>query len=235
VETTNRYGFDPGNRKEFHNAFGEVTGFAYVSPTNYRNRAAINTLELVSLILSNRVTELERTLRFGDAVPLAIDRAALLSQREPVPNATLFDSPGTDVRDRIFNYGADLLNGRKEADCLRWADAAAPLFPDADRWTTFTDSAVNNMVSRELQRRKPDAAAAILEKEGHRLSPSTLERLASVIVQADQVAIHNLFATQYNQRNFKAALETITAALTKYPDSKQLITDREALQKALKK
>jgi hypothetical protein len=233
VETTNRYGFDPGNRKEFHNAFGDVTGFAYVSPKNYRDRAEINTLELVSLILSNRVTELEQTRRFGDAVPLAIDRAALLSRRDPVPNATLFASPATDVRNRIFNYGADLLNGRKEADCLRWADTAAPLFPDDDRWTTFTDSAVNNMVSKALQSQKPDEAAAILEKEGHRLSPSMKTRLTSVIAQADQVALHNAFATQYNRRNFEAALQILTAALTKYPDSKQLTTDMEIVQRAL--
>ena len=34
VETTNRFGFDPGNRRDFHDAFGRTTGFAYVPAGN---------------------------------------------------------------------------------------------------------------------------------------------------------------------------------------------------------
>jgi transglutaminase-like putative cysteine protease len=78
VETTNPYGFDPGSRREFHDQFGKLTGFAYVPARNYRDRAAISPIELVSLILSNRIAELESRNRFAEAVPLAIDRVALL-------------------------------------------------------------------------------------------------------------------------------------------------------------
>jgi hypothetical protein len=59
------------------------------------------------------------------------------------------------------------------------------------------------------------------------------ERLTAAIAQADQVALHNAFATLYNKKNFEAALQTLTAALTKYPDSKQLTADMEIVKKAL--
>ncbi|MFZ4617752.1 MAG: hypothetical protein ACOYM2_16345, partial [Rectinemataceae bacterium] len=32
VETTNRYGFDPGTRREFTDSFGKATGYSYVAP-----------------------------------------------------------------------------------------------------------------------------------------------------------------------------------------------------------
>ena len=49
VETTNRNGFDPGRRREFHDEFGRLTGFAYVPPGSYRDRQTISTIELISL------------------------------------------------------------------------------------------------------------------------------------------------------------------------------------------
>ncbi|MDR2370681.1 MAG: hypothetical protein LBD71_04310, partial [Treponema sp.] len=81
VETTNPYGFNPGNRKEFHDGFGRLTGFAYVPAANYRDRSAITPIELVSLVFSNRIADLEKRGRFAEAVPLAISRAALLEGR----------------------------------------------------------------------------------------------------------------------------------------------------------
>jgi tetratricopeptide (TPR) repeat protein len=56
VETTNRYGFDPGTRKEFTDSFGRVTGFAYTPPANYRDRTPIGERGLLSLILYDRVS-----------------------------------------------------------------------------------------------------------------------------------------------------------------------------------
>jgi hypothetical protein len=236
VETTNAYGFDPGNRKDFHDGFGQVTGFAYVSPKNYRDRAAIGTVELVSLILTNRTTELEKARRYSEAVPLAVDRSTLLTFRDPIPNSALFADPKTYLLDRLFNYGASLLNAGHNAACLRWADTAGPKFPDPKRWTDFTDMAVNNMVGKELQslqRERVEAARLILDREGQRLSPGMTKRLTESVDTADQVVLHNLFAAQYNKRDFQAAFQTISAAVTKYPGSRQLASDLSRVQKAL--
>jgi len=148
VETTNPYGFDPGNRREFHDEFGRLTGFAYVPARNYRDRQTIDPIELISLILSNRISELEMRNRFSEAIPLAVDRAALLSgiAGDTGASGPLFGNPGNDLMDRLLNYGASLLNSGREEDCLRWAAFASARYPNEDRWQEQIMAAVNNRI-----------------------------------------------------------------------------------------
>jgi hypothetical protein len=168
VETTNPYGFDPGNRKEFQDQFGRVTGFAYVPSGNYRDRAVIGAVELISLIFSNRIAELERRGRFAEAVPLAISRGGLLlggGEKRPAPGGgtlsggaaevgetpPFFEDPRRDVLNRIFNFGASLLQGGKEDEALRWAALAAPRYPDGERWQEYILAAANNRMIRQIR------------------------------------------------------------------------------------
>ena len=103
IETTNEYGFNPGSKKEFHDSFGN-TGFVYSEPGNYKDRIAISSFELVSLILTNRISELDT--RVFESLPLAANRAALLSQRTNPVNSPLFTDPQADFFDRIM-YSAN--------------------------------------------------------------------------------------------------------------------------------
>jgi hypothetical protein len=138
VETTNPYGFDPGNRREFHDGFGKLTGFAYVPARNYRDRTTIGALELVSLILSNRIAELEGRSRYAEAVPLAVNRASLLKGRRDGVSSSLFADPEKDLIDRLLNYGASLIKAGKEEDALRWAALGSAAYPDPERWQEFS-------------------------------------------------------------------------------------------------
>ncbi|MDR3193218.1 MAG: hypothetical protein LBT87_09155 [Treponema sp.] len=149
VETTNPYGFDPGSRREFHDQFGKLTGFAYVPARNYRDRSDIGPLELVSLILSNRIVEAEDRGRFGEAVVFAVNRAALLADLKERGEA-FFSSPQKDLRDRLFNYGAFLLRGNREEEALRWAARAGDRYPD-ERWQGYIFAALNNRIVKLSQ------------------------------------------------------------------------------------
>ena len=167
VETTNPYGFDPGNRKDFFDSVGNITGFSYVPAQNYRDRQTISQIELVSLILNNRIADHERQNRYGDAVPVAVDMAALLTgntlavkDERPGP---LFKNPVSSMMDRIFNYGAMLLRAGREEDCLRWAAAASQLYPDAARWQEFTLVAINNNITKLLRASKITDARNFLD------------------------------------------------------------------------
>ncbi len=82
VETTNARGFDPGSKKEFTDSFGKVTGFAYVPPGDYARRTRIGEHQLVGLVLSNRISLLERSQRFEEALRLGLDLDALQPDRE---------------------------------------------------------------------------------------------------------------------------------------------------------
>jgi len=167
VETTNKFGFDPGNRKEFHDQFGRLTGFSYVPARNYRSRQTIGKIELISLILNNRIADLERRNNYADAVPAAIDRAALLygdSLAETADESdSLFHDPRKDLMDRLLNYGGALLNAGREEDSLRWAAAASSLYPSRDRWDALIHAAFNNRITRFLTDNNAAGARNFLE------------------------------------------------------------------------
>lgn len=96
VETTNRYGFDPGSKKEFQDSFGRITGYAYVPPGRKEARRGIGDREFLGLILSNRIAELELQGRWDESVGLAFDYDALVGSPESRPF----------LLDRISNFEA---------------------------------------------------------------------------------------------------------------------------------
>lgn len=185
VETTNPYGFDPGSRREFHDAFGQSTGFVYVPSRNYRDRASITRLELASLIFTNRISEMELRGRFGEAVPLASNRAALLANRTAPASTPFFSDPSRDLVDRVYNYGASLLNMGREQDALRWGIAAAERYPGDSRWPEFIFACLNNQFVKLLQARRYDEARTALGRYRGSLSRDQAGRLEALILDAE--------------------------------------------------
>jgi hypothetical protein len=201
VETTNPYGFDPGNRKEFHDSSGKITGFAYVPPSNYRSRRTISQIELVSLILNNRAGDYERANNFAGSVPLAVDRAALLlggsyALISEIPASDfLFTDPRRDFMDRLLNYGASLLKGGKEDECIRWAVFVSSTYPDVDRWRELFLAAANNRIARFIKEKKIPDAYNFLENQKTHISEADYARLDALIVDADLLNRANNFKT----------------------------------------
>ncbi|MDR1910165.1 MAG: hypothetical protein LBQ35_09665 [Spirochaetaceae bacterium] len=197
VETTNAYGFDPGNRREFHDQFGEVTGFAYVPARNYRDRVSISVLELVSLILSNRIAELEGRNRYAEAVPLAVNRAALLAGRRDPADSDFFAGGERDLQDRLLNYGAALSNAGREADALEWAALAeAALASPGDgrggeRWEEFSFAALNNLIVRHIRAGRITEARNSLNRYGAQVSAARRRSLEALLTEAALAARSN--------------------------------------------
>jgi tetratricopeptide (TPR) repeat protein len=185
VETTNPYGFDPGSRREFHDDFGRLTGFAYVPARNYRDRSPITQLELISLIISNRISDLESRNRFGEAVPLAANRAALLSFQNKKTDSSFFTDPEKDLLDRLFNYGSSLIREGKEEDGLRWADLAGAQYSYDERWQEFRYAALNNILVKLLRNRRIGDARETLHRNMPRLSPAYFNILDSMVLDAE--------------------------------------------------
>jgi tetratricopeptide (TPR) repeat protein len=188
VETTNPYGFDPGNRKDFHDQFGRITGFAYVPAKNYRDRTFISSLELVSLILSNRIAALEKAGRFAEAVPLAVNRYALLEGRTgAAPAAELFEDPYKYMMNRIFNYGASLINRGKEEEALRWAVYAGAKYPDGERWQEFIAAVINNRLVKFFRQGDTAKGRAFLDANAALLNPANYRKLHALTLDAELV------------------------------------------------
>jgi hypothetical protein len=185
VETTNPYGFDPGNRREFHDAFGKATGFVYVPAKNYRERTDVDTKELVSLILHNRIADLEARSRFAESVPLAVNRAALLSSTEGTVYSEFFEDPRNVLLDRIFNYAAMLLKAGKEQELLEWAELAGAKYPAPERWREITVGAVNNSLARMIKNSRFAEGHGFLAANASKLTPETYRRFRAMLADAE--------------------------------------------------
>ncbi|MDR3170554.1 MAG: hypothetical protein LBU17_02875 [Treponema sp.] len=186
VETSNPLGFDPGTRREFHDNFRTVTGFTYVPARNSRDRASISQLELVSLMLTNRITELESRNRFNEAVPLAVNRVALLSQRRNPAASLFFSDPRKDLMDVLLNFGNSLVKAGKEEAALRWAGLAEARYPD-EEWQDFIYTVVNTRLVQLLQNQRISEAQDLLNANLSRLSPGNIAAFRIMIVDADLV------------------------------------------------
>jgi hypothetical protein len=201
VETTNAYGFDPGNRKEFHDQFGKLTGFSYVPAKNYRDRETISQIELVSLILNNKIADHERQNQFADSVPAAIDRAALLAgnaltfDSTTESHRTIFTDPRKDLLDRLFNFGAMLLRAGKEEDCLRWAAAASPVYPDEKRWQEFIMAAANNYLMKLIKANKLADARKFLDGQKPVLLEANFDKLDTLLIDSELLGKANQIRT----------------------------------------
>jgi hypothetical protein len=190
VETTNPYGFDPGNRREFHDQFGKLTGFAYVPARNYRDRTTLSPLELVSLILHNRIAELERRGRYDQSVPLALNRAELLAERRDPAVSGFFTDPRRDLRDRLLNYGASLLNAGKEEEGLRWAVYAEPSYTGAGggedpRWGEYIQMLASNRTAKLCRAGRFTEARDFLTENGALLDPAGRRKLETQIADGE--------------------------------------------------
>jgi hypothetical protein len=199
VETTNRFGLDPGNRKEFHDQFGRLTGFSYVPARNYRDRQTINQIELISLILNNRIAELERTNRHTEAVPLAVDRTALLLGSslsvDTLELSEIFKNPLEDLLNRLLFYGSSLLRSNREEDALHWAALASVRYPASERWSELIMVAVNNRITRFMRERRIPDARNFLESYKNILAHNDYETLNAVIIDAELLGRANQINT----------------------------------------
>jgi tetratricopeptide (TPR) repeat protein len=215
VETTNQYGFDPGNRKEFQDAFGKTTGYAYVPLKNYRDRASINGAELVSLILSNRIAVLERGNRFAEAVPLAINRAVFLTGNTASGDKTeLFGDPQKDLMDCLINLGSYLLKAGKEDDVIAWTEYAGGRFPDSRRWPELFNSAVNNKLVKLIRAKKPAETRAALTALKPKLDEENYQKLDTMVLEAEAGDIVNSIR---NSGDAEAALAFLAQVWERLP------------------
>lgn len=152
VETTNPYGYNPGEKREFQNAFGE-TGFSYVPPGNYRLRSSIDERELIGLILQNRISLLQRQGRIDLTVPLAVDRHAM----------SRTERTAEELRKELINY-ASLLNTRQEyLDGLAYLDSVREAWGDHPDYLEIIDTLLYNAAVTMSQQGREEEILEILK------------------------------------------------------------------------
>jgi tetratricopeptide (TPR) repeat protein len=187
--------------------------------------------------LNNRIATLERAGRFAEAVPLAIDRAALLHGNSlTITNRTdvtqrLFEDPRVQLLNRLLNYGSSFLRANREEDALRWASAASIIYPDDTSWQEFIMSAVNNRVVRFTRDRRFRDAANFLESNRELLSDENYRQLHTLVSSNLATDYHNRFAASWNRGNYDEAMRILNEGLAEFPDSSQLLNAMEIVNR----
>jgi tetratricopeptide (TPR) repeat protein len=218
VEATTRYGFDPGAQQEFHDAFSGMTGFVYVPAENYRQRAAISRVELVSLIFSNRLSELLRANKITETLPLAMDYAALLSSRNTPVSSNMFSNPETVIMEALINYGSALSQQKKYTKALEWAVFVAATYREESfwndaSWQDFYSTALYNVLALLLNEGKVGEARNLLTAHNTWFTLPDYDTLDSIVLIGE---VQELANSVSSADGAAAALAAIDAAL-KHP------------------
>ena len=124
IETTVNYGFDPSSKTGFLDQFGQLTGFAYVDPKNYRQRKEVGDREMIALVLSNRYDALTKQGNPTEATA-ALCRAYRLAGNLPFTTNTWENA--------INNYIVWLEQEQRSQDALYVLARLGEAFPEIDK------------------------------------------------------------------------------------------------------
>jgi tetratricopeptide (TPR) repeat protein len=215
VEATTKYGFDPGAKQEFHDDFNGMTGFVYVPAENYRQRASLSRVELVSLIFSNRLSDLLKRNRIAETLPLAMDYAVLLSSRETLVSSALFSTPESVVMDALVNYGSALTQQKKYTSALEWAVSIGTRYREesfwnAELWQELYSTTVYNALVILLNEGRTDEARLLLTTQNTQFPLSDYNTLDSLVVLSE---VQSLAESVSSADDTAAALAAIDRAL----------------------
>jgi hypothetical protein len=250
VETTSPYGFDPGSRKEFTDNFGQVTGYSYVPPSNYRDRRDIGEGELLGLILFNRTAFSSERRDYVQAVPPAVDANALLQDAEAHERMI------TALLNLASWYG---MNGRFE-EALSFLDRVAVRY-DNNRLDALAGDLIHNWVLILVQKGEFIEAGELLDlqldggrmaeqewreltvylyqlraqssahgdfSEAARLIKEGINKVGSdqSLMKSYEVYIHNSVVTLVRAERYQDALSVLEEALSQVPTSRVLRDDK---------
>ncbi len=256
VETTSPYGFDPGTRKEFTDSFGQVTGYSYIPPSNYRDRRDIGEEELLGLILFNRTAFSSERRDYAQAVPPAVDAYALLQDEESherMITALLNLASWYGMNSRFeqalaFLDRTALRYGDARLDALRgdlihnWALSLVQKgeFVEAEELLDLQFE-VGRMAEQEwrelivyLYQLRAQSSAGGDFSEAARLIQEGISKVGSdrSLTKSYEVYIHNSVVTLVRAERYQDALSVLEEALSQVPTSKTLQNDKSMVLKA---
>lgn len=255
VETTSPFGFDPGTRKEFTDNFGQVTGYSYVPPSNYRDRRDIGEGELLGLILFNRTAFSSERRHYAQAVPPAVDAYALLQDSESherMITALLnlaswygmnrrFEEALTFLDQAALRYGEDRLDALRGDLIHNWALSLVQRgeFVEAEELLDLQleGGCMAEQEWRELtvylyQLRAQSSASGDFS-EAARLIQEGINKVGSdqSLIKSYEVYIHNSVVTLVRAERYQDALSVLEEALSQVPTSRVLQNDKSMILK----
>jgi len=175
VETTNEWGYDPGQKKEFTDSFSGSTGYNYVPPGHYSLRSNISDKQMIGLILQNRIAEYQRAGNHRSAVPLAVDRYSL----------TLSVEAKKDMFDTFSNYSSQLNGSGQYEKGIQFLSEAANLWGTSANVSKALEALVHNFLLSLIE------AGKTVEAEQYLKELSSQRIMTDEAVQSDLIMIYD--------------------------------------------
>jgi len=219
VETTSRFGFDPGKKKEFKDQFGKITGYAYVPPGNYRKRENIGEKAMLALILYNRNAFLSEKRQFDKALKVAADAYAYLHDEES------FDRLATTVNNLASLFG--MRNQNSEG--LDFLDAAMAKYGAVgmkSRVSVVYGKLLHNMIVQSVNLGKYKEAGRILgsKRAKHYLAKNERKNLSVYLYMSWAGSL----AANRTAEGYEMASEVLESAIEHIGRDNRLLAGYEA-------
>ena len=208
VETTNVYGFDPGERHEFQDQFGRVTGFSYVPANRDSSRVETDERGLLSLIPQNLASLATQQRQFGSALGPAADGYALARDEESRRKLLI----------TVSNMASWLAAGNRFDEALSLLDRAASQYGGEARMAKLREDLVHNEVAALLQRGEIERATRLADNrraDGELADPAWRDLMVSATqLRAQTVA---------KDRGFLEAFRLVQEAIDRLGNDVRLI------------
>jgi len=153
VETTTPHGFDAGSRRLARDSFTSRTGFIYV-PAG-KQRRDIKEKELISLIYQNRISILQKSGDWDEAVGLSLDRWVLTGKKAAME----------DYRLSVKNYAIYLNERKNQIQGLLFLNDAAKTLGRNHGLEDIVSTLLGNAIVLNLRKGHIEEARAILGNE----------------------------------------------------------------------
>lgn len=183
VETTNKYGFNPGTKKEFHDEFGRLTGFTYVPSKSYPKSFVIDFKRIFFLAVQNRAAYLAKERKQIDALKAAF---FVKTGRN--------DSKGNDIFNIHFtNMIRSLMQSNNEEKALELIN----LYSEKNGYQTFLTPLRYDVISKMSLRTGNEEGLLKLKKritdEHNRYSEKDNRRFeeAASLINAGLITLYN--------------------------------------------
>lgn len=201
IETTNIHGYDPGKKKNFTDSFGNITGYSYVPPGNYRLRTTLEEKGLLSLILQNRIAYLQGRNRYEETVGLSIDFWAFLQTEEAF----------NEVANAFTNWATQIRNDKDYEEILAGIDSFISTYRSNFKLDETANSLRRNYIISLTNKGNTDKALAFIDESREKGVMS--EPLGQELYK---LVFNNRIAYLNNSRKYEEALAFIKIGEAEY-------------------
>lgn len=203
VETTNKYGFNPGEKKEVLNEFGKLTGFTYVNPQNYSKRRDIDFKKLFLMVFYNSAAVNQQHRKYLKAVQLAY-----------IVKKGRDDGKGdTNFAAHFKNYAVFLMKQKKYEAAVELVNAYLDYFGFSRDFMDLRFDLLHNYVVTWRDYKRIKEVSRFLLRENGRYPGYVDDKRFGELYYYYLCSVLNYYV---NNKEYDAALETLVEMNSRY-------------------